>query len=177
VLPFPAALLPVLSACIAGRAEGPLLRCRRSFEGGRGVRGIQSFDELALLFQEKLAQAPPERVVTEQDRKEVFRRLLRDLGGVSEDQLAGECKRLFRAAGIIDGATLYTLRGSVTTAMERAKVPHLDLRYLTGHTTDDILNHYVCLHPVDAMRSYFESIAPLLAAITERCRVLEIVPS
>jgi hypothetical protein len=126
-------------------------------------------------YEEKLATASRDEVLTAQDRKEVFRRLLRELGGVTEDQLARECKRLLKALGAGDSITLYTLRGSVTTSMERARIPHLELRYLTGHATTDILNHYVGLAPVGAMELYFGAIRPLQEAIAQRSQALGII--
>src|SRR5207245_5965064 len=86
-------------------------------------------------------------------------------GGVSEDQLARECRILLGQMGLGNGVSLYTLRSSVTTSMECAKLPFLELRYLTSHTVNDILNHYVGLDPVSAMRSYYESIQALLDAL------------
>jgi hypothetical protein len=34
------------------------------------------------------------------------------------------------------------VRSSVTTAMKGANLPHLEMRYLTGPSTNDILNEY-----------------------------------
>src|SRR5262249_33528594 len=79
---------------------------------------------------------------------------------------------LLTAAGVANGATLYTLRGSVTEAMHAANLPHLEMRYLTGHSTADILNAYTPLDPIGAMQHYFLSIRSLLDAITERARTL-----
>jgi integrase len=172
VLPFPAELRPLLHACIGGRAEGPLLRSRAAFEGRGTPRSLSSFEELTGHLEAKLNGAPPEAVLTEQDRKAVFRRLLQELGGVSEDQLARECKALFDAASVGGRVTLYNLRGSVTQSMKVAGLTHLDLRYLTSHSTTDILNAYVGLDPVGAMNAYFQAVRPLLTAIEERAAEL-----
>jgi integrase len=174
VLPFPDELRAILHTCIAGRAEGPLLRTRKTFAGQAKARRLSNFEELARLHQERLAKAPPETVAAEQDRKEVFRHLLRELGGVTQDQLAKECKGLLKGLDAGPGVSLYALRGSVTTSMGRAKLPHLELRYLTSHSVNDILNHYVSLDPVQAMGLYFATIRPLLDAIVQRARVLGI---
>jgi hypothetical protein len=56
--------------------------------------------------------------------------------------------------------------------MHRANLPHLEMRYLTGHTTSDILNEYTSLDPVAAMQRYFDTIKPLLAAIKQRAEDL-----
>src|SRR5262249_31640047 len=101
-----------------------------------------------------------------------FWRLLRDLGGVSEGALNKEFKKLLAAVGAQNGATLYTLRSSVTTGMHRANLPPLEMRYLTGHSVNDILNDYPSLDPVGAMRRYFDTIRPLLAALADRARAL-----
>jgi hypothetical protein len=56
--------------------------------------------------------------------------------------------------------------------MNRAGVPELELRYLTGHTTGDILNEYVTLDPEGAMAAYFRSIGLLLEAIATRAMLV-----
>ncbi len=167
VLPFPDELRPILAACIAGRAEGPLLRSRKVFEGRTKVRVVGSFEELRRLYQETLDRAPRERVATEQDRKQVFRRLLYELGGVSEDRLAAEFKHLLLKCGL-EGLSLKRLRHSATKAMKDANLPHLEMLYLTSHSTTSILNEYTPVNPVGAMQSYFEAIRPLLTALTQR---------
>jgi hypothetical protein len=86
--------------------------------------------------------------------------------------MAREFKRLLAAIGVSNGATLYTLRSSVTTGMKDANLPHLEMRYLTSHSTDDILNQYASLDPVRAMNLYFDTIRPLLGSIRERAEVL-----
>ncbi|MBL8797221.1 MAG: hypothetical protein JNM56_25185 [Planctomycetia bacterium] len=165
-LPFADELRPLLLACIQGRAEGPLLRRRAAFDRGAGV--VQSTDELIGCYEATLLQEPPDSVQTAQDRKRVLRRLLRQLGGVSADALNKEFKTLLARLGIKNSATLYSLRSSVTTAMKNANLPHLEMRYLTSHSTNDILNEYATLDPVAAMRQYFDGIRPLLDAIAAR---------
>jgi hypothetical protein len=54
--------------------------------------------------------------------------------------------------------------------MHRAGVPHLELTYMTGHSTRDILTEYVGLDLTRSMEKYFASIRPLLAAIANRAR-------
>jgi integrase len=169
-LPFPEELKPVLQTCIAGRVAGPLLRGRKAFTDG--APGISSAEELKSLYEARLMRERPGTIANEHDRKLLFRRLLRDLGGVSEDALNKEFKKLLAAVGAKNGATLYTLRSSVTTGMHRANLPHLEMRYLTGHSVNDILNDYTSLDPVGAMRRYFDTIRPLLAALADRARTL-----
>jgi integrase len=167
VLPFPDELCCLLRICIGDRAEGPLLRSRRAFERRHRADEIESTAHLRDLFQAAMLRQQG-AVQTEQDRKLLFRRLLRNLGGTSEDGLAMELKKLLTLTGVSNGATLYTLRGSVTTAMHRARVPHLELRYLTGHAVNDILYDYVSLDATGGMQSYFQEIRPLLYAIQSR---------
>jgi integrase len=170
-LPFPGQLGPIYRACIQGRAEGPLLRSRRAFRDP-GRAAVPSPEELRRRYEELLLRQPRDGVQAAHDRKLLFRRLLRQLGGVSEDSMAREFKKVLAAAGVTNGATLYTLRGSVTTAMQGANLPHLEMRYLTSHSTNDILNVYATLDPVGAMRKYFDTIRPLLDAIADRARAL-----
>jgi hypothetical protein len=42
--------------------------------------------------------------------------------------------KLLSLLGIANGATFYTLRTSVTTAMKSAILPHLEMRYQTSHS-------------------------------------------
>ena len=162
MLPFPEEHRPILQACIAGRMEGPLLRSRRVFEGKKATEVIACMDQLRHLYEEELTGQPAGTVQAEQDRKVLFRTLLRRLGGISEDAMNREFKKLLALVGVQNGATLYALRSSVTTAMHQANLPHLEMRYLTGHTTNDILNEYTTLDPTAAMRKFFTTIQPLL---------------
>ncbi len=172
VVPFPDELRPLLRICVGGRSTGPLLRRRSAWEGRR-KRSVTSPEQLLRMYQARLDKAPRGSVLTEQDRKRVFRRLLRELGGVSTDQLSREFRGLLQARGPVGGVSLYTLRHAVTTAMHRTPgMPHLELTYMTGHATRDILAEYVCLDPVGAMRRYFETIRPLLDAIARQSKIV-----
>lgn len=167
-LPFPDELRPVLRACVGGRGSGPLLRTRRAFTGGT-VTAVSSLAELRGVFDVRLVAARPGEVQTDHDRKVLFRRLLRELGGVSTDGLSREFKSLVAAAGVGRGATLYTLRSAVTTGMSvGAKLAHLELTYLTGHRVSDILAAYTGLDAHGEMRKYFAHARPLLEAIAGR---------
>ena len=177
VVPFPEELRPLLRACVGGRTEGPLLRRRAAFEG-HWPQVVASSEHLVQLYEEKLAKAPRGSVLTEQDRKQLFRRLLRELGGVSTDLLAREFQRLLKAQGMEAGVTLYSLRHAVTTAMHRTPgMPHLELTFLTGHATRDILAQYVSFDPVAAMRRYFETITPLRDALTRQAQAIGLLGS
>jgi Phage integrase family len=166
-LPFPGELAPILQACIGQRREGPLLRSRRSFACD-GPSGVGSFEELALRFEDWLLVLPPDRLQTEQDRKKAFREFLGRMGGVSTNSLSKEFSKVWAMAGVGTNATLYALRHSVTQGLKKANIPHLDMLYLTGHSTSNILNEYTPVDPVGAMTKYFSTIGPLLAAIGAR---------
>jgi hypothetical protein len=177
VLPFPDALRPVLRGCVDGRAEGPLLRSRSASEGRRRVEHVADTAELEQRYRAGLLRQPGGAIQAAQDRKQFFRCLLRRLGGVAVDAMNKEFQKLLAACAIRKGATLYTLRSSVATAMHRANLPHLEMRYLTGHTTSDILNAYTSLDPIGAMARYFESVRPLLEAIQSRAASLGLCAS
>src|SRR5205085_7244905 len=104
------------------------------------------------------------------------RRVLRELGGVSGDELATEFKALLGEAGLAPGRKLYDLRHAVTTDLSRAGVRHLELRYLTSHSTGDILNDYVALDPHGEMAKYSARVRPLLDALLARGRDLGCLP-
>jgi hypothetical protein len=59
-------------------------------------------------------------------------------------------------------------RRAVSTDLNSAGVSHLAQRYLTGHTTRDILNEYVALEVHTEMPKHFRRIRPLLDAIQTR---------
>src|SRR5260370_13883527 len=171
-LPFPEQLRPLLRACIQGRPEGPLLRSRRAFPDPTPA-SVASPAALQALYEALLLRQPRDSVQAAHDRKRLFRRLLHGLGGVAEDALNKEFHKLLRTLAIGNGATFYTLRSSVTTAMKCAQLPHLELRYLTSHSTSDILNTYTPLDPAGAMRQYYATIEPLLRALADRAQAHE----
>lgn len=163
-LPFPAELEGILHRCVAGRTSGPLLRSRKAFESGKGA---MTHGEIQNEFQKRL-----KGIACYQDRKEVFRRMLRDMGGTAPDRLAAEFKNLRQQAGLDSSDPFYGLRSAVTTDMARTGMRHLELRYLTSHATTDILNDYVSLDPVGAMAPYFRSISPLLTSMMKQAERL-----
>lgn len=172
-LPFPDELFPLIRRSIGDRSEGPLLRSRRAFAGLGPRFQVASREALTQAFECRLAEARPGTIETMQDRKELFRQLLVELGGLSTDALAEQFKRLAKRLGL-NGTTLKDLRSSISTDMERSGIDLLNLRYLTSHSTNDIMNEYVSLNPCAAMAKYFATIAPLLGALAERSRYLGI---
>lgn len=168
VVPFPAELHPIIRECIGGRAEGPLL-LRRAVLEKRSKSTVESKEELARLMNLRLAKNC--QLQTEQDRKREFRRLLRELGGVSPDVLSKEFTRLRKTCGLGEDISLYALRHAISTEMANTPgISHLALRYLTGHQTNDIMREYVSVDPTAAMQLYFERCRPLLDVIIQRIR-------
>jgi integrase len=172
-LPFPPQFRSILLACVAGRGEGPLLRSRRAF-AMRSTAQVSSFEDLTRLFEEQLLQLPTDTVQNEQDRKQLFRKLLRKLGGISADRLAVEFQKVLIRAGMARGPTLYSLRHAATQGLKDANLPHLDMLYLTSHSTSNILNEYTPVDPVRSMQKYFATIQPLLDVITAKARELSL---
>lgn len=167
-VPFPPAVAPLLWRCIGGRPAGPLLRMRSDFTKSRPRHaGIQSTDDIAQIFYRRLAQ---EGLENPEDAKQLFRKLLQELGGASPNTMYKEFQKPKRLAGLPADAVPYDLRGAVSTDLQNAGVSHLVQRYVTGHTTSDILNSYVSLKDSvqREMQQYFEFIQPLLAAISRR---------
>ncbi|MCA9070369.1 MAG: phage integrase SAM-like domain-containing protein, partial [Planctomycetaceae bacterium] len=167
--PFPAEIEPLLRTCVGHRSEGPVLQSRPILEGRRHPQiVVNSQDELAMLFDRELSLQPPNEVQTSQDMKRLFRKWLTRCGGVSVNAMSREFQRILVETGSSKSGRFYDLRGSTNTELERAGVSHLVQRYVTGHTTDDILNEYVSLDPRQEMRKYFDAIAPLLEAMSRR---------
>lgn len=175
-LPIVKELMPVLNACRDGRTDGPLFRRRTVWTGQRHarVRG-ETRDEIENQVQRRLAAAPPLEIQSANDQKRYVRELIRDLGGVTEDDIGGELKELYRA---IDLATIrpYERRAAVTSDMHDAGVRHLELRYLTEHSVKDILNDYTGIDPAGEIAKYYKYVAPLLDAVLRRAAELGVLP-
>ncbi|MCH8048326.1 MAG: hypothetical protein IID44_31910 [Planctomycetes bacterium] len=111
---------------------------------------------------------------TPQDQKARFRSTIRRMGGTSGDEVRREFKSLLGQAEIPMDNRLYDLRSAVTSEMYKAGVADLTLRYVTGHTTGDILNEYISFDPADEVQKYFELIRPLLDEIKLKAQSLGI---
>ena len=167
--PFPAEIVPLLRTCVGQRSEGPVLQSRPIFEGRRHPKiVVHSPDELAALFDRDLSLQPSNEIQTAQDMKRLFRKWLVRCGGVSVNAMSREFQRILTKTSSARTGRFYDLRGSTNTELERAGVSHLVQRYVTGHTTDDILHEYVSLDPHQEMRKHFAAIAPLLEAMSGR---------
>jgi len=165
-MPFPEELSPVLKACAGVRSEGPLF-LRRSIWNRSRTPKIEACNrgEIQSHIQKRLMESS-KRVSSDNDRKEIARSVLRDLGSVDTKQLAVEFKKTILATG--KETFLYQLRSAVSTDMARAGIRHLELRYLTGHSIKDIMNDYVTLDTIGEMKKYFDFAKPLLEAIRHR---------
>lgn len=168
-IPLPSQLRPILRLCKGGRANGPLFRSRRGYAPLPGNRESSACCDVERLLHDRLLQAPPTSIQTEQDRKRVLRELIKDLGGVSLDSISKELRSLLKAGSRIRA---YELKASITQDMKEAGVHHLELRYLTGHSMTDILHQYTGLNPVGEMAKYFGYVKPLLTAIERRATEL-----
>ena len=169
-VPYPPELDSLLRICAGDRPDGPLLRQRTIFEGRRQPKiTINSTEEIRDRSNGTLAVAKPGEIEAAQDGKRLFRRLLRDMGGVSPDSLAKEFRLLLTQLESPDRARFYELRGSVNTDLNTAGVSHLFQLYVTGHAVDgEILSRYVSLQLVAEMQKYFQYVQPLLVSIRER---------
>jgi len=110
-VPYPPELDSLLHRCVADRSEGPLLR-QRTIADGRHLPKVlvQSTEELEELFRREMASAKPGTIQAKQDGKQLFRRLLRSMGGVSPDSLAKEFRKASANIQIPVGARFYDLR-------------------------------------------------------------------
>jgi len=168
VVPFPVELEPVLRALVDGRREGPLLRTRRAFENP-GASAFDGVDALKKVVAQALAMAPSAEVQTLQDRKKAIRRLLRRHGGVSHEEVAKEFDGLQQIVLGERRFTLKDLRHAVTQDLRDSGVEWLEARFLTGHTTKDILNAYSGLGVDREIKKYFQHARPLLEVVTAKC--------
>ncbi|HUQ69395.1 MAG TPA: hypothetical protein VM165_07730 [Planctomycetaceae bacterium] len=174
-MPLPGVLSALLRCTAAGRADGPMFRSRRAWAGLNRMRcEFQSQAEFEDLCQSAIRRAKVSEVSTEQGRKSVIRSLLRQCGAVPTDAIGRELKELFAAVGVPGTTRPYDVRAAVTTDMHEAGLRHLELRYLTMHSVNDILNTYTSLNPGGEMAKYFAAIAPLLEAIQHRAVELQL---
>ena len=168
VTPFPPELAPLLRRVVGERTQGPLFQRRAVFAGRRKPQ-LQLTDgqDVAALVENHIAAADPAQIQTAQDQKRFVRGLLRKLGGVSEDNLRKEFKALLE--GRAEQGSFGKLRHAGTTDLQRCGVSQLVTRYVTDHTTHDILNEYTSLDPIGELRAkYFPFVAPLVAALCQR---------
>jgi site-specific recombinase XerD len=177
-MPLPQELIELWRIMATDRTDGPLFRTRADWNGQKRRRlSFASADEFAALCQKEIGQARADDVATEQDRKALIRQLLRKCGAITTDGISRELRQLFSAAGLREPLRPYDVRAAVTTDMHDAGLRHLEMRYLTEHSVNDILNEYTSLKPVEEMEKYFQHIEPLLAAVRRRAVELRILNS
>ncbi|WP_157605114.1 hypothetical protein [Schlesneria paludicola] len=176
VLPLPPVLCEILQHCVGGRSDGPMFLSRRHLKKARqeGAK-FDSPEEFEMLCEAAIHRSPKENAATEQDRKEIIRSLLHECGAVSVDAIASEIRKVYNLVGIPASTRPYQLKEATTTDMNNAGLRHLEHRYLTGHSVNDILNEYTSLDPHSEMDKYFRSIEPLLNAIRIRGSELGII--
>jgi integrase len=176
ILPLPSELCAILQFMVVNRSDGPMFLSRRGATKRRTAKPMfDSHEEFESLCEAAIHRSSKDDVATEQDRKEVIRRLLRECGGVSVDEIGREVRALYDAAGVAPSIRPYDLRAATTTDLNNAGLRHLELRYLTGHSVNDILNEYTSLEPEAEIEKYFRSIEPLLKAIGDRASELGVV--
>ncbi len=160
-IPYPAELDGLITKLIAGRVQGPLIRQVSS----QGKPENQSVDLLAIWRIE--AAKNPSRVGTMNDKKALFREVMRKAAGASADYLGKLFAKVAKRAGLLNIQPGFC-RDSATHLMERSGMSLLALRYLTSHSTNDILNTYTGVDIDGAMSSYYSMVPQLVEAIASR---------
>ncbi len=174
-VPCPPPLMPLLSYLRGNRTSGPLLRSPAICFGGRvPTRIMDGGHDATWHIENALSSAPANNVKTTQDRKKLVRRVIVELGGVSKDTLANQFTKVVAVAGLKKRGRYYDLKAAVSTEMEHAGVSHLVQRYVSGHTTKDILFQYASINPRSEMQKYFVAVQPLLDAMIVRAQQLEL---
>jgi integrase len=169
-VPFAEELTPLLLYMRGDRTDGPLLLRRTVFEGRRTAAvDAQTKEQIITAYQQALAKAKRHEVQTEQDRKKLFRKVLRNTGGVNTKDMNREFNALVGELEPGNHIRYYDTRGAVTTDLKNAGVDIIIRRYVTAHSLEgEILGHYehqdLHLH----MRKHFAYIQPLLDAIADR---------
>lgn len=173
-MPLPPTIRRLLQLGVRGRSDGPMFRSRRAWHRpAQPAIQFSSREEFERQIQAAIGQAPRNEVATPQDRKQLIRDMIRRAGAVTTDTISKELRKLFTQINVPGSVPPYAIRAAVTTEMHAAGIQHLDLRYLTLHSANDILNTYTCLDPATAVQPYFERIGPLLAAIDSRLDAFE----
>jgi len=159
-IPYPPELDGLITRLIGGRSLGPLIR-QISQQKPQG----DSVD-LVMLWQHEAVQTPS-LVRTPNDRKQVFRDVIRKNGGCSGDYIGKLFAKVAKKAGFQDIQPGYC-RDSATHLMEKCGMSHLSLRYLTSHSVSDILNTYTGLAIDQEIGKYYSSITDLLQVVGAR---------
>ena len=178
LMPLPTILQRLFQSCASGRTEQPLFRSRVRYERDQKHRRLVcSQQTISACFEDELRNAPKDEIQSERDRKRVFRQMLRKIGGITKNEIGKNLAKLLRQIGLPERIRPYDLRHSITPDMHRAEIQHLEMRYLTLHRIDDILNCYTGLEPKREMAKYYKLISPLLDAIEFRAKELGLLPT
>lgn len=173
-IPFAEELAPLLLHMRGDRTGGPLLLRRTVFEHRRKPELIaETTEQITAAYQQALNLSKRHEVQTEQDRKRIFRSVLRAAGGVNPKDLNQAFSELLAEVRPGNKIRFYDYRGAVTTDLKNAGVESVFRRYITAHSLKgEILGNYehqdLHLH----MRRYFEHLQPLLDTIAARAKEL-----
>jgi hypothetical protein len=173
---YPPEFDSLIAHLIRGRTAGPLFCQRAIAEGKRRPKTTaESAQDLIKFLERSLANSPAGAVDGEQDRKRVFRRVLKDCGGVGKDVVAAEFRRILAEVRPGLRARFYDLRSATITDIKDAGVDWLIRRYVTGKSLGrDTLANYEQQNLAHHMHKYFQFIQPLLSAIMARAKELGI---
>jgi integrase len=171
---LPADLIPILRACAGDRLAGPLFRQRPIWE-------LRKFPKTVVYQPSDVEEELGQRLrrsgaSTAQDRKLVFRKLIRDMGGITTASLGREFRAVAKRM-LSHRAQPYDLRRDISTEMSSSGISYIALKYLTAHAIYDIMGDYVAVEPVKEMEKYYSHARPLLDAIRERGEELGCVAS
>ncbi|WP_339726750.1 tyrosine-type recombinase/integrase [uncultured Gimesia sp.] len=169
-IPLPDELMPLLRMSVGERLEGPLFLNRKICQGKTSRKyTFNSTSNLEQQYQDELSKAPKGSVLNSQDRKIVFRKFLKKAGGITSPYVG---KQLRQVIGKAELGKPHDFRGSITQEMKEAGIPLLELRYLTEHSVNDIINVYSPVNPEQEIVKYYDKIRPLLEAIKTRTEQL-----
>jgi integrase len=160
-IPYPAALDGLINRMINGRAQGPLIR-----QVTAQIRGNNQPVDLIAAWNAEAIRVPL-MVRTPNDKKALFRRVMRENGGASADNIGKLFAKIAKRAGLKNIQPGFC-RDSATQLMLRSGMSHLALRYLTSHSTNDIINTYTGLDIDDEIGRYFSMVPNLVQAIAIR---------
>lgn len=178
-LALPPELEPILRYCIGSRQEGPLL-LRRTAVDGRRPPSVSATDasQINQLFEKRIARAEPAEVQALADRKQMFRRVLRDLGGVTSDAMALEFKSVMANVRPYQPVRFYETRSAVTNDLKNAGVDAVFRHYVTAHSLGgEVLGSYESQDLHVHFAKYLDYIRPLLDAIAQRAVAVGITPA
>ena len=160
-IPYHQNLDGLINRLIAGRTQGPLIR-QVSYQNDENNQSV----DLVAVWQAE-AVKNPFRIRTLNDKKALFREIMRRSGGASSDYIGKLFAKVAKRAGLVNIQPGFC-RDSATHLMERSGMSFLTARYLTSHSTTDILNTYTGLNIDSEMGRYFAMLPDLLSVISER---------